>query len=249
MEELDIEGLMDMLSRMKKDGQGSNVTDAERAGVMDTLKPINVMKGKDTYDYDFDVDGKTEGYTFSGDAAPSSEAIQRMRDMQNITADGDLIKNLGIGARGLDTAAEGEFLQNTMATGGPLAGVGDRALGSAAETDFLRNSFASGPELMPGATPTMPDVVPPGFHRMPDGTVMADGSMDYAGTGEVSPNPQTVDRTKFNSQFAELSEEEKARVKQLMSGMNDNEKAIFGAGLTGSPLSGYAVQDENYGSY
>ena len=148
-----------------------------------------------------------------------------------------------------NTAAERETLLAGFAPEASNLGLGSRGLDTPAERDFLSTSFASNPELMPGATPTMPDVVPPGFHRMPDGTVMADGSMDYAGTGEVSPNPQTVDRTKFNSQFAELSEEEKARVKQLMSGMNDNEKAIFGAGLTGSPLSGYAVQDENYGSY
>ena len=228
MEELDIEGLMDMLSRMKgKDADARGVdTPAQRDGVMDTLKPINVMKSNN---YDFDVDGKTEGYTFTGDAAPSSASIQRMRELQNITADGGMKPNLGLGS---DTV---------------LRGLGPRGF----ETPALRDAFMgqSNPELMPGKTPTIPDVVPTGFHRMPDGTVMADGSMDYAGTGEMSSSPQTVDRTKFNSQFADLSSTEQDRVKELMSGMTDEQKAIFGAGLTGSPLSGYAVQDENYGSY
>ena len=54
------------------------------------LKGIDVMRGEDTYDYDFDVDGKTEGYTFSGDGL-TAEAIQAMRDREGITA------NLGMG--------------------------------------------------------------------------------------------------------------------------------------------------------
>ena len=201
-----------MTSKIAGVNKGAGVMDkavAKPTKALEHLKGIDVMRGEDTYDYDFDVDGKTEGYTFTGDSPLSGEAIQNMRNIQGITADGGMLP----------------------------------------KTSNLGFMGSSNPELMPGKTPTIPNVVPPGFHRMPDGTVMADGSMDYAGTGEVSPNPQTVDRTKFNSQFAELSEEEKARVKQLMSGMNDNEKAIFGAGLTGSPLSGYAVQNENYGSY
>jgi len=155
-------------------------------------------------DYDFEVDGKTEGYTFTGDSPLSGEAIQNMRNIQGITADGGMLP----------------------------------------KTSNLGFMGSSNPELMPGKTPTIPNVVPPGFHRMPDGSVMADGSMDYAGTGEMSPNPQTVDRNKFNAQFANLSASEQDRVKELMSNMTESEKAIFGAGLTGAPLSGFAVQNQ-----
>ena len=225
MEELDIEGLMDMLSRMKgteADARGVD-TPAQRDGVMDTLKPIDVMKNG----YKKNIaEGMASKYQ---DVMSNSDAIQNMREIQGLTADGGMKPNLGLGS---DTV---------------LSGLGPRGF----ETPALRDAFMgqSNPELMPGKTPTMPDVVPPGFHRMPDGTVMADGSMDYAGTGEMSSSPQTVDRTKFNSQFADLSSTEQDRVKELMSGMTDEQKAIFGAGLTGSPLSGYAVQNENYGSY
>ena len=59
-------------------------------------QPIDVMRGEDTFDYTFDVDGNTESNTFTGDAFPSPEAIQRMRDMQGITADGQPVTNLGM---------------------------------------------------------------------------------------------------------------------------------------------------------
>ena len=144
--------------------------------------------------------------------------------MQGITAYGqedplNTIGNLGIGARGLDTPAEREFLANTM---------------------------NRDPVLMPGRTPTIPDVVPAGMHRMPDGSLMNDSDMNYAGTGEMSPNPTVVDRNAFNRQFAALTNEEKSRVEMMMSQMNDQQKADFAAGLTGAPLNGYAVQDERY---
>jgi len=185
---------------------GSEESDSGLIDAVINYKNTNRKK----FDYDFEVDGNTEGYTFTGDAPLSGQAIQNMRNIQGITADGQMkpnTSNLGLGAE---------------------AGA----------------SVGAMPEFMPGKTPTIPNVVPQGFHRMPDGTVMADGSMNYAGTGEMSPNPQTVDRTKFNTQFANLSATEQDRVKQLMSGMTDEQKAIFGAGLTGSPLNGYAVQDE-----
>ena len=188
------------------------------AGLMDALNNY-----KNTNSYTFDVDGNTEGYTFTGDDL-NSDAIQRMRDMQGITAYGledplNTIGNLGIGARGLNTPAEREFLANTM---------------------------NNDPVLMPGRTPTVPDVVPAGMHRMPDGSLMNDSDMNYAGTGEMSPNPTVVDRNAFNRQFAALTNEEKSRVEMMMSQMNDQQKADFAAGLTGAPLNGYAVQDERY---
>jgi hypothetical protein len=52
------------------------------AGLMDALNNY-----KNTNSYTFDVDGNTEGYTFTGDGL-SDDAIQRMRDMQGITAYG-----------------------------------------------------------------------------------------------------------------------------------------------------------------
>jgi len=193
-------------------------SDDTDAGLLDAVKNY-----KNTNSYTFDVDGNTEGYTFTGDDL-NSDAIQRMRDMQGITAYGqedplNTIGNLGIGARGLDTPAEREFLANTM---------------------------NRDPVLMPGRTPTIPDLVPAGMHRMPDGSLMNDSDMNYAGTGEMSPNPTVVDRNAFNRQFAALTNEEKSRVEMMMSQMNDQQKADFAAGLTGAPLNGYAVQDERY---
>jgi hypothetical protein len=46
-----------------------------------------------TKDWTFDVDGKTEAYTFSGDAMPSAEAVQNMRDKYGITGQGQLLNN------------------------------------------------------------------------------------------------------------------------------------------------------------
>ena len=51
---------------------------------------LTTWKGKD---YEFDVDGNTQGYTFTGDAPLTPEAIQRMRDIQGITADGQMLPN------------------------------------------------------------------------------------------------------------------------------------------------------------
>ena len=95
-------GVMDSMStKIAGVNKGTGVN--KGMGVMDSaskttteaplkhLKGIDVMRGEDTYDYDFDVDGKTEGYTFSGDGL-TPEAIQAMRDREGITA------NLGMGA-------------------------------------------------------------------------------------------------------------------------------------------------------
>tara|TARA_R110001592_G_scaffold356615_1_gene658853 strand:+ start:449 stop:1207 length:759 start_codon:yes stop_codon:yes gene_type:complete len=149
------------------------------------------------------------------EAAGDTDAIQNMQAMQGLEEPLNTIGNLGIGARGLDTPAEREFM-------------------------------ARDPVLMPGRTPTIPNNVPAGMHRMPDGSLMKDSDMDYGGTGEVNPNPTVVDRNQFNKQFAALNNDQKSRVEMMMAQMDDQQKADFAAGLTGAPLSGYAVQDERY---
>ena len=223
--ELEIDGLLDILSRMKRDGQGSGINDADSSGVMnkliktlgigenaeldnpaerDFLKKIMEAEGMnttaeekaglvtgspipqtnymDSKDYEFDVDGNTQGYTFTGDAPLTPEAIQRMRDIQGITADGQILPNttnLGLGAE----------------------------IGAAAETNFLENSFA--------------------------------------GTGEANMD---VDRASFNTNFQNLTPEQKQRVTEMMAGMTPEQKKAFALGMTGKEgagrLGGYEV--ENY---
>ena len=166
-------------------------------------QPIDVMRGEDTFDYTFDVDGNTESNTFTGDAFPSPEAIQRMRDIQGITADGQPVTNLGM----------------------------------------------ADPVLMPGRTPTIPEGIPTGMHQMPDGTMMSDSDMNYAGTGQPNMDAPIIDPQRFNKQFAALGNEEKSKVEEIMANMTEQQKIDFAAGLTGMPLSSFAVQNENYGSY
>ena len=224
--ELEIDGLLDILSRMKRDGQGSGINDADSSGVMnkliktlgigenaeldnpaerDFLKKIMEAEGMnttaeekaglvtgspipqtnymDSKDYEFDVDGNTQGYTFTGDAPLTPEAIQRMRDIQGITADGQMLPNttsLGIGAD----------------------------IGAAAETNFLENSFA--------------------------------------GTGEANMD---VDRASFNTNFQNLTPEQKQRVTEMMAGMTPEQKKAFALGMTGKEgagrLGGYEVENYN----
>ena len=218
--ELEIDGLLDILSRMKRDGQGSGINDADSSGVMnkliktlgigenaeldnpaerDFLKKIMEAEGMnttaeekaglvtgspipqtnymDSKDYEFDVDGNTQGYTFTGDAPLTPEAIQRMRDIQGITADGQMLPNttnLGLGAE----------------------------VGAAAETNF-------------------------------------------AGTGEVNMD---VDRASFNTNFANLTPEQQANVTQLMANMTPDQKKAFALGMTGKEgagrLGGYEVGEQ-----
>ena len=200
-------GVMDtMESKMKPNANPKNGT-----GVMDTPATpvptaIDVMRGEDTFDYDFEVDGNTEGFTFSGDGNISLEDIQRMRDMQGITADG-------------------QMLPKTTNLGMP------------------------DPVLMPGRTPTIPEGVPTGMHRMPDGTMMSDADMNYAGSGEPNMNAPVIDPNRFNANFANLDNAQKSRVEEIMANMTEQQKIDFAAGLTGAPLSGFAVQNQNYGSY
>ena len=126
-------------------------------GVMDVA--TNFKNDNVTKDYTFDVDGQTQGYTFGGDAPLSEEAIQNMRNIQGITADGQMMPNttnLGLGAE-IGAAAETNFLENTM--GNNFAGTGE------ANMDVNRQSFntnfanlddaqkARVTEMMAGMTP------------------------------------------------------------------------------------------------
>ena len=168
----------------------------------------------------------------------------------------------GVGATGLNSKAESGFLNNLMG-GGTKAGAKDELAhaiikdtdidNTASEREALLAGFApvasnlglaNDPVTMPGRTPNIPDVVPTGMHRMPDGTMMSDADMDYAGSGQPNMNAPVIDRQQFNKQFAALSELEKRNVEEIMANMDDLEKANFAAGLTGAPLSGFAVQDE-----
>jgi len=91
-----MEGITSKMKAVNKadDTQGVMATPATTPTKLP--QPIDVMRGEDTFDYTFDVDGNTESNTFTGDAFPSPEAIQRMRDMQGITADGQPVTNLGM---------------------------------------------------------------------------------------------------------------------------------------------------------
>jgi hypothetical protein len=68
------------------------------------LQKQNWLKDNTAGEYEFDVDGRTEGYDF--DSRPTAEAIKQMRIDQGITAD--------VGARGMNSATEQAFLQKVM---------------------------------------------------------------------------------------------------------------------------------------
>ena len=178
--ELDNPAERDFLKKIME-AEGMNTTAEEKAGLV-TGSPIPQTNYMDSKDYEFDVDGNTQGYTFTGDAPLTPEAIQRMRDIQGITADGQMLPNttnLGIG----------------------------EGIGAAVETNFLENSFA--------------------------------------GTGEANMD---VDRQTFNTNFQNLTPEQKARVTEMMAGMTPEQKKAFALGMTGKEgagrLGGYEV--ENY---
>jgi hypothetical protein len=178
--ELDNPAERDFLKKIME-AEGMKTTAEEKAGLV-TGSPIPQTNYMDSKDYEFDVDGNTQGYTFTGDAPLTPEAIQRMRDIQGITADGQMLPNttnLGLG----------------------------EGIGAAAETNFLKNSFA--------------------------------------GTGEANMD---VDRASFNTNFQNLTPEQKARVTEMMAGMTPEQKKAFALGMTGKEgagrLGGYEV--ENY---
>ena len=195
----EVQGVMDGITSKIK-----GVNTGTPTGVMDTATPtieapltadpmINVMSTKD---YDFEVDGDTESYTFTGDAEPSLEAIQSMRDMQGITADGQMkpnTDNLGLGASATHTMPDGT--------------------------------------VMPGAT-----------HNANAQSEMGGMSM-AAGQGGV-------DRATFNTNFANLTPEQKASVAEMMANMTPAQKEMFARGMTTSgKLGGYEVENYNRLAY
>ena len=183
--ELDNPAERDFLKKIME-AEGMKTTAEEKAGLV-TGSPIPQTNYMDSKDYEFDVDGNTQGYTFTGDAPLTPEAIQRMRDIQGITADGQMLPNttnLGLG----------------------------EGIGAAAETQFLRDSFA--------------------------------------GTGEANMD---VDRASFNTNFQNLTPEQKARVTEMMAGMTPEQKKAFALGMTGKEgagrLGGYEVNNQNRLAY
>jgi hypothetical protein len=183
--ELDNPAERDFLKKIME-AEGMKTTAEEKAGLVGG-SPIPQTNYMDSKDYEFDVDGNTQGYTFTGDAPLTPEAIQRMRDIQGITADGQMLPNttnLGLG----------------------------EGIGAAAETNFLKNSFA--------------------------------------GTGEANMD---VDRASFNTNFQNLTPEQKARVTEMMAGMTPEQKKAFALGMTGKEgagrLGGYEVNNQNRLAY
>ena len=105
--ELDTPAERDFLKSIME-AEGMKVDPTAKETTSNPIPKTNYMPSKD---YDFDVDGNTQGYTFTGDAPLTPEAIQRMRDIQGITADGQMLPNttnLGLGAE-VGAAAETNF--------------------------------------------------------------------------------------------------------------------------------------------
>ena len=189
--ELDNPAERDFLKKIME-AEGMNTTAEEKAGLV-TGSPIPQTNYMDSKDYEFDVDGNTQGYTFTGDAPLTPEAIQRMRDIQGITADGQMLPNttnLGLG----------------------------EGIGAAVETNFLENTMGNG----------------------------------FAGTGEGEIG-MDVDRASFNTNFANLTPEQKQRVTEMMAGMTPEQKKAFALGMTGTEgagrLGGYEVENQNRLAY
>ena len=173
------------------------------------------------------------------DKDPTLGGLDRMQKLQmmgaetaNRTYDNDLIANLGIGERGLDTPAEREklaaimgmsahpdkmasFMETGVLDKGYLEkyGVGAKGLDTSAERNYLENN-------------------------------------NFAGTGEANMD---VDRASFNTNFQNLTPEQKARVTEMMAGMTDAQKKAFALGMTGkkgaSRLTGYEVDNYNRLAY
>jgi len=105
--ELDTPAERDFLKSIME-AEGMKVDPTAKETTSNPIPKTNYMPSKD---YEFDVDGNTQGYTFTGDAPLTPEAIQRMRDIQGITADGQMLPNttnLGLGAE-VGAAAETNF--------------------------------------------------------------------------------------------------------------------------------------------
>ena len=164
-------GIMNtMESKMKPNANVKGVMDTDAETSIPTA--IDVMRGEDTYDYDFEVDGNTEGFTFSSDGNISLEDIQRMRDMQGITADGQMkpnTDNLGLGASATHTMPDGTVMpgathnanaQSEMGGMSMAAGQGgvDRATFNANFANLTDAQKASVAEMMAGMTPAQKEM-------------------------------------------------------------------------------------------
>ena len=216
--ELDIKGLMNMLSKygssedednpystgvmdsfIKKLGIGENAeldTPAERdflKSIMEaegmkvdptaketTSNPIPKTNYMPSKDYEFDVDGNTQGYTFTGDAPLTPEAIQRMRDIQGITADGQMLPNttnLGLGAE-VGAAAETNF----AGTGEVNMDV-DRASFNINFANLTPEQQANVTQLMANMTPEQKRTFALGMTDKLGGYAVQDEALDYTRRG------------------------------------------------------------------
>ena len=184
--ELDNPAERDFLKKIME-AEGMKTTAEEKAGLV-TGSPIpntnymNNVTGSD-------VVGNTQGYTFSGDAEPYSEAIANMRAMQNITADGQMMPNttnLGLG-EGIGAAVETNFLENTMGNG--FAGTGQPNM-DVSRQDFNANfakltdaQKANVTEIMRGMTPEQKRTFALGMTDKLGGYAVQDEALDYTRRG------------------------------------------------------------------
>ena len=164
----------------------------------------------------------------------------------------DTIQNLGIGARGMDTLAERDYLQGAMIPGGnsmqeswggqpfptgsgqeSMIPFGTRGLDTAAERDFLANSYVGGQNL-------------------PTSTVGQGAMQGQLGAGTMptgQPNMGALGmRAEFNRQMSALPPQEVQRVQQILAQLNDEQRKTFMQGVANgnTPLGGYGVQDESF---
>ena len=181
--ELDNPAERDFLKKIME-AEGMKTTAEEKAGLV-TGSPIPQTNYMDSKDYEFDVDGNTQGYTFTGDAPLTPEAIQRMRDIQGITADGQMLPNttnLGIG-EGIGAAAETNFLENSF------AGTGEANM-DVSRQDFNANfakltdaQKANVTEIMSGMTPEQKRTFALGMTDKLGGYAVQDEALDYTRRG------------------------------------------------------------------
>ena len=183
--ELDTPAERDFLKSIME-AEGMKVDPTAKETTSNPIPKTNYMPSKD---YDFDVDGNTQGYTFTGDAPLTPEAIQRMRDIQGITADGQMLPNttnLGLG-EGIGAAVETNFLKNTIGNG--FAGTGEANM-DVSRQDFNANfakltdaQKANVTEIMSGMTPEQKRTFALGMTDKLGGYAVQDEALDYTRRG------------------------------------------------------------------
>ena len=171
-----------------------------------------------------------------------------------------------VGARGLDTPAERDFLQGGDSDNGvmDLATNYKNTNATQADYDTKMSYIDSAPAL--GGLDKMralqnidsSNLGLGGGVRGFDTPAAREGAIaeteflenSFAGTGEANMD---VDRASFNTNFANLTPEEQANVTQLMANMTPEQKKAFALGMTGKEgagrLGGYEVGEQNRLAY